>query len=96
MSSDACLDFLRQCLSQYERGHIWLLQQEETQDDEIIYLTRDGRLHADRLRANFGGFYGPGGCLGILAMHSRYNKVHGQSDTVISYVLADGEDSGTA
>jgi hypothetical protein len=96
MSSDACLDFLRQCLNQYERGHIWLLQQEETQNDEIEYRTRDGALHTQHLRANFGGFYGPGGCLGILAMHSRYNKVHGQADTVICYVLADGEDRVTA
>jgi hypothetical protein len=92
MSSDACLNFLRQCLTQYERGHIWLLQQEETQDDEIEYRTRDGALHTERLRANFGGFYGPGGCLGVLAMHSRHYKVHGHEDTVISYVLADAED----
>ena len=96
MSSDACLDFLRQCLSGYERGHIWLLQKEETQDDEIAYLTRDGELHVDRLRANFGGFYGPGGCLGVLALHGRHNKVHGQENTVVSYVLADGGDSSTA
>jgi hypothetical protein len=96
MSSDACLDFLRGCLSQYERGHIWLLQQEETQDDEIEYRTRDGVLHSRRLRANFGGFYGPGGCLGVLAVHSRHNKVHGREDTVISYALADGEDRVTA
>ena len=92
MSSDACLDFLRQCLSQYERGHIWLLQQEETQDDEIEVLTRDGALHTERLRANFGGFYGPGGCLGVLALHGRHYKVHGHEDTVISYVTADAED----
>jgi len=96
MSSDACLDFLQRCLSRYERGQIWLLQKEETQDDEIAYLTRDGKLRTDRLRVNFGGFYGPGGCLGVLAMHSRYNKVHGQEDTVISYVLADDEDRVTA
>jgi len=92
MSGDACLDFLRRILSQYERGHIWLLQQEETQDDEIEYRTRDGTLHTQRLRANFGGFYGPGGCLGVLAMHSQHNKVHGQESTVISYVLAAEED----
>jgi hypothetical protein len=93
MSSNTCLDFLRQCLSQYERGHIWLLQQEEIQDDEIIYRTRDGAIQSQTLRTNFGGFYGPSGCLGVLAMHSRFNKVHGQKDTVISYVLAEGEDS---
>jgi hypothetical protein len=96
MSSNACLDFLRRCLRQYQRGQIWLLQEEETQDDRIEYLTRDGELHADRLRANFGGFYGPGGCLGVLAMHSRRNKVHGREDTVISYVLADDEGPLTA
>jgi hypothetical protein len=96
MSSNACLDFLRRCLREYERGQIWLLQQEETQDDKIEYLTRDGELHADCLRANFGGFYGPGGCLGVLAMHSRRNKVHGREDTVISYVLADAEGPVTA
>ena len=89
MSRAACLDFLRQCLSQYEQGHIWLLQQEQTQDDEITYLTRDGRSESGSLRAKFAGFYGPAGCLGVLAMHSRYNKVHGQPDTVLSYVLAE-------
>jgi hypothetical protein len=92
MSSDACLNFLRQCLSRYDCGQIWLLQQEETQDDEIEYLTRDGAVHTQRLRAEFGGFYGPGGCLGVLARHSAHNKVHGQDDTVISYVVADGKD----
>jgi hypothetical protein len=92
MSSDDCLDFLRGCLSQYERGHVWLLQQEETQDDEIEYWARDGAPHTQRLRANFGGFYGPAGCLGVLAMHCRHNKVHGREDTVISYVVADEED----
>jgi len=96
MSSAACLDFLQQCLGQYERGHIWLLQQEETQDDEIEYLTRDGTVRIRRLRASLGGFYGPGGCLGVLAMHSPYNKVHGREDTVISHVVADDEDRVTA
>ena len=91
MSSAACLDFLRRCLNQYEGGHIWLLQQEQTQDDEISYLTRDGRLESGCLRAKFAGFYGPAGCLGVLAMHSRHNKVHGQPDTVLSYVLAESE-----
>jgi hypothetical protein len=91
MSSDACLDFLRQCLSQYERGQIWLLQQEEAQDDEIEYLTRDGAVRTASLRAKFSGFYGPSGCLGVQAMHRRHNKVHGQDETVLCYVLAQGE-----
>jgi hypothetical protein len=92
MSSAACLGFLRQCISQYERGQIWLLQQEETQDDEIEYLARDGTVHTQCLRAKFSGFYGPNGCLGVLAMHSAHNKVHGHADTVLSLVLANAED----
>jgi hypothetical protein len=72
----------------YESGRIWLLQQEETQDDDIVYLTRDGAVHARRLRAKFGGFYGPEGCIGVLAMHGSHNKVHGREDTVLSYVVS--------
>jgi hypothetical protein len=96
LSSDACLKFLEQCLDGYERGQIWLLQREETQDDEIEYLTRDGHAHQESRRAMFGAFYGPGGCLGVLALHSRHNKVHGRADTVLSYVLAEPEDSVSA
>ncbi|MGE5602084.1 MAG: hypothetical protein ACM30E_03475 [Nitrososphaerales archaeon] len=89
MSSDACLEFLEQCLGQYERGQIWLLQQEEAHDDDVTYLTRDSAVHTERLRARFSGFYGPSGCLGVLAMHGHHNKVHGREDTIFSYVLAD-------
>ena len=96
MSSDACLDFLRQCLSGYEKGRIWLLQKEDAQDDQITYLDRDGAPHTDRLRAKFSGFYGPAGCIGVIAQHRRHNKVHGQADTVVSYVLADEGDPNAA
>ncbi len=96
LSSDACLSFLRECLSRYDSGHVWLLQQEETQDDEIVYQTRDGAVHTESLRSKFSGFYGPGGCLGVLAMHGRHYKVHGQADTVVSYVVAEREDDDPA
>lgn len=95
LGSGACLDFLRQCLSGYERGQIWLLQKEEFQEDEIEYLARDGTVHTQHLRAKFSGYYGPGGCLGVLVMHRQHFKVHGQEETVLSYVLADGEDAVT-
>jgi hypothetical protein len=95
LGSGACLDFLRQCLSGYERGKIWLLQKEECQEDEIEYLDRDGTVHTQRLRAKFSGYYGPDGCLGVLVMHRRHFKVHGQGETVLSYVLAEGEGSVT-
>lgn len=88
----ACLDFLRQRISDYERGRIWLLQKEEFQEDEITFATRDGRVQTQKLRAKFSGFYGPYGCLGTLATHRRHFKVHGQEETVASYVTADGEE----
>jgi len=78
LGGGACLDFLRQCLSGYERGQIWLLQKEEAQEDEIEFLSRDGSVHARRLHAKFSGYYGPAGCLGVLAMHRPHFKVHGQ------------------
>jgi hypothetical protein len=96
LGSGACLAFLRQCLSEYERGEIWLLQREECQEDEIEYLARDGSVHTQRLRAKFSGYYGPDGCLGVLVMHRRHFKVHGQEETVLSYVLANREDRVTA
>jgi hypothetical protein len=73
-----------------------LLQKEESQEDEIEYLDRDGTVQTERLHAKFSGYYGPGGCLGVLVMHRRHFKVHGQEETVISYVLAEGEDGVTA
>lgn len=91
MSSDACLNFLHDRLNEYDKGRIWLLQKEYTQDDEITYITRDGTDHTKNLRAKFNGFYGPAGCIGILAMHGVHNKVHGRDDTVVSYVLSDDE-----
>jgi hypothetical protein len=96
LGSGACLDFLRGCLRGYERGEIWLLQKEETQEDEIEYRTRDSAVHTQCLRAKFSGYYGPEGCLGVLVMHRRHFKVHGQEETVLSYVLAEGEDVAAA
>lgn len=96
LGSGACLDFLRQCLNRYEKGEIWLLQREETHEDEIAYLARDGTIHNQRLHTKFSGYYGPDGCLGVLGMHRQHFKVHGQQDTVLSYVLTDGADGVAA
>jgi hypothetical protein len=96
LGSGACLNFLRQCLNGYEKGQIWLLQKEETQEDEIAYLARDGTVHNQRLHAKFSGYYGPDGCLGVLVMHRQHFKVHGQQDTVLSYVLTGGADGVAA
>lgn len=88
MSSAACLDLLNHCISEFKVGRIWLLQQEEAQDDEIEFSDRHGGVRKQKLRAKFSAFYGPASCFGVLAMHRNRNKVHGQEDTVLSYVLA--------
>ena len=89
MSGDSCYKLLKNCLSQYENGQIWLLQEAVAQNDNITILSRDNTTITENLRAKFSGFYGPTGCLGILAMHRLQNKVHGQKNTVISYVTTE-------
>jgi hypothetical protein len=74
---------------------VWLLQQEGCQEDDIEYISRDGTVNHRKMRAKFSGFYGPSGCLGVMVMHRHHHKVHGQAETVVSYVLADDEDSST-
>jgi hypothetical protein len=74
-------------------GRIWLLQKEEYQEDEVTFTTRDGKIHNQKLRAKFSGFYGPYGFLGTLATHRHHFKVHGQEDTVASFVFTDVKDS---
>lgn len=93
ISGDSCRDLLKQCMAGYKKGQIWLIQEERTQNDDIAYLTRDGCRHTEKLRAKFSAFYGPIACLGVLAMHRHHNKVHGQKDTIISFVLPKGKDT---
>lgn len=92
MSSNACLSLLKKCLRHFRNGHIWVLQKEEKHDDEIEFLTRELEHRRETRRAKFSGFYGPNGCIGVMVMHGRRYKVHGQTDTVISLVLP-GEDA---
>lgn len=92
MSSISCLRLLEKCLRQFAKGHIWVLQKEEKHDDEIEFVTRELRHRKETRRAKFSGFYGPNGCMGVMVMHGKRYKVHGQIDTVISLVLP-GEDA---
>jgi hypothetical protein len=95
MSHDDCRKLLQECVARYERGQTWLIQKEETHDDKIVFLARDGTTHTEKLRAKLSGFYGPFGCIGVLAMHRHHYKVHGQADTILSYVLVDSKDGDT-
>lgn len=93
LSSNACLDFLRKRVDEYEQGRIWLLQKEDYQADEITFATRDGSVQTQNFRRKFGGFYGPGGLIGVLAMHRGHYKVSGSESTVLSMVSASKEDA---
>ena len=88
LSSDNCRTLLNRCLENFNTGEIWLLQKEDTQDDTISYFDRNSDDVQKQLRLKLSSFYGPGGCVGILAMHRNFYKVHGQNDTVISYVIS--------
>ena len=89
MSSKKCLNLLKECLSEFNNGKIWLIQKEEKQDDTISYLDRNGKRHIHSLRGKYSAFYGPHEYIGSLAMHRNHNKVHGQNETVLSYCLFD-------
>lgn len=81
-----CFARLIACLRNFEKGEIWLLQKEDFQDDEIEYSDRLGNIKTEYFRAKFSSFYGPYDLIGLLAMHRHHIKVHGQKETVISYV----------
>lgn len=91
MSSEACLILLQKCISQYNKGKIWLLQKEEKQYDTINFINRDQEYQSKKLSAKFSAFYGPTNCAGVLAMHRHHYKVHGQADTIISYVVSEND-----
>ncbi len=82
-----CLSLLKQCLSGYESGEIWILQAEVIHNDRITYLLRNGISETKILRAKFSGFYGPFDFIGGMVMHRNFFKVHGQADTVISFMM---------
>lgn len=86
--SNKCLELLKQCLAEYQKGKIWLLQEEEKCDEKITYIDRNLNKKNEKARAKFSAFYGPQGFLGLLAMHRQHFKVHGQHDTIISYVVS--------
>jgi len=87
MNSKQCLHYLQKGIKDFEKGRIWILQKDIKHDDEISYFDRDQNLCKERLRAKFSAFYGPYNCLGIIAMHRNFYKVHGQPETVISLMI---------
>ncbi|MDR1002322.1 MAG: hypothetical protein LBL82_03510 [Oscillospiraceae bacterium] len=87
LSSENCLALFNKCLERYDGGEIWLIQKEDTKDDTISYYDLDSTKKEKKLRLKLSSFYGPNSCIGVLAMHNDFYKVHGKNDTVISFVM---------
>ena len=87
INSNNCRVLLKNCLNEYNLGKIWLLQKEDKQKDNIVYLDRELNEINSTLHLKLSSFYSHETCIGILAMHSKRPIVHGQNDTVISYVM---------
>lgn len=88
-SQEKCENILRRCVDGYLRGEVWLLQKEEKTRADVEYISRDGLLHKGLMDSKISAFYGPKTFMGAIAMHRNHYKVHGQNDTVISFVLPD-------
>lgn len=94
LNKNDCLAILRECVAEYPGRGIWLLQEEESQNDEITWFTRDGRMETKNLRAKFNGFYGPFEFIGGLAMHRNHYKISGHPETVFSCMMPESENYG--
>lgn len=91
MNKEDCLAKLQECISEYTNRGIWVLQEEKSHDDEVTYISRDGTIMTQKLRAKFNCFYGPFEFIGGLAMHRNHYKVSGKEDTVYSCMLPEGK-----
>lgn len=88
-SSIGCEAILKKCLKASERGEIWMLQKEISNKKEIEYFDKDGAIKTEIRNVKYSSFYGPTGLIGVLGYYRNHFKVHGQNDTVLSYIVTD-------
>jgi hypothetical protein len=86
LSSTSCEKLLRECLEDFNKGCVWLLQKEDTVDDEVTYFTRANGCITEKMRLKINSFYGDLGFIGALSMHNKFYKVTGAKDSVISLI----------
>ena len=87
-SSIGCEALLKKCLESSKHGEIWMLQKEISNKKEVEYYDRDGKKKTERRNVKYSSFYGPLGLIGILGYHRNHFKVHGQNDTVLSFIVS--------
>jgi len=82
-----CKSLLRNCLEESLKGKIWLLQKEITVKETIEYFDKENIIQNKQMNAKYSPFYGPFGLIGILGYYRNHNKVHGQTDNILSLIL---------
>lgn len=86
-SQQKCLERLKNCVSDYSKGKIWILQKEVSEKHNVCYLERCGEEKNENLNAKYSFFYGSSGLIGGVSSYRKHYKVHGQPDSVIDLIL---------
>lgn len=87
--SAACFKRLEQCVSDYRRGKVWLIQKAVAAKHHVAYTERSGEQKAEYLNTKYSFFYGPSDLIGAVLTHSRRNIVHGQPDSVVNLLISE-------
>mgnify|MGYP004611556537 CR=1 FL=1 len=88
-SSTGCEILLKKCLKALKDREIWMLQKEISNKKRVEYYDIDGKKKSEQRNVKYSSFYGPLGLIGILGYYRKHFKVHGQNDTVLSYIISD-------
>lgn len=89
IGKDKCEVLLNKCVMDSKKGKIWLLQKEETEQNEVTFWNKKGKITQQKLNTKYSCFYGFYGVVGLVASYRRFYKVHGQPDTIITLIEND-------
>lgn len=87
LGSSKCLELLNQCVLDYERGKIWMLQKEVSEERKVTYAERSEDIQTEKLNTKYSFFYGAFDLIGGVTTHSRRHIVHGQPDSVVNLIV---------
>ena len=88
LSSTKCFELLQQCVLEYGRGKIWMIQKEISEEQQVTYVNRSGETKTENLNNKYSFFYGAYDLIGAVITHSKKHIVHGQSDSVVNLIVA--------
>jgi hypothetical protein len=82
LSSEACERRLREVTSGWAWGERWIVQKEQSSEEQISFTTREGGIETTSEHSKHSVFYGPGGAMAVLIMFESFFKVHGSTETI--------------